>query len=110
MSLVFLKIKQWWVFPFGNWQIILVFSLLALVWAEVHLLILFSRVNLIVFSLFSRTWAFPLVSSRRLVGPIAKFLVSHWGDIVSSGIGLSHWPDKLHHGGYKEMSSVLVGQ
>ncbi len=59
------------------------FFLLALVWAEVHLLILFSRVNLIVFSLFSRTWAFHLVSARRFAGQVAKnFIVSDWGYIL----------------------------
>jgi hypothetical protein len=28
--------------------------------------------------------------------PVAKFLVPEWGDIVDSGIGLLHRPDRLH--------------
>ncbi len=29
-------------------------------------------------------------------GPVAKFSVSDWGDIVDSGIGVTYWPASLY--------------
>jgi hypothetical protein len=29
-------------------------------------------------------------------GPVAKFLIPDWGDIINSGIGLSYRPARLH--------------